>query len=925
MPPRILNFLPLDALFFILNILGHDVYHDFGSDSGRLIDSMEALNMINSFLGLAGGTKVKSQQTQLEYATPIRKPSFISQNLKNIKIPLAMGPGQPLRQTPISNLSPNSQRRARAIAAQSRQEMPSRFQPTPSSRLQPSPRVSVDAFKEQQRNEKEAEEEAERKAERAKQQYLSKTEKEKLSDKLDSYITYIAENIQIAYEFNAFNYLVLQRFRLYNLDYNKLDVSVKTFNKYSVEEKMLFLLSLLDQTQDLIYGNKNILDRDLNKLINCNQVFITINNAIAKKYILENINSDESLIIDFRDFLNLDILKPIIKDNSALLKNNAQQMEIEEDVWETDEEDDNEDIRGKRNRIFGGAKDTILSLQQYQALLTEFTNELDRTEANQVFINLGNRQFNMIKNVSEKSNIKVILNKNQQYQTIEVLEKVLDEVIKDKIYKNALSNDNKINMLNDAYKGFLTRKITEYTEKIADIIAEQEARRAARAAEAAEAAERAAERAAIQASREAQGKPGPKHLSVRNDFMETIIKMVLVNCGIYQFNGDPAISDLDVPMNQPYINMANDDNDFTKQLGILIAKSPFSYPQGWTRVPGVPDDVLFDHFKEDQSIKNIPPPARSTLSYIVNNAALIGQHGLDGNYFCPISSILDGQSTCGYEENRPDVASKGQRGLERGDMDFKIQGSINNQNANLYYNGKSTQTPNNPHQYTYQINLGFPAVPPQLPQKTKTILLSKTMKLKDDDLTAQKALKHTLDSMIVYYQQKQQQIQLDPSIGFFDNLYRSFFNNDNNFTVNMYQILFKGSGDLFQEINAVCKNGGYVTTPTYYDDRISQFTNNNQDALRAFYANDRPSACRAFKFLRDGNQSEINQNAFGGYVGKDDESYLYFRKDIKTYKAINGGKANQYKVTGGKANKTKTKKRQQNIKTRKQATTKRRQ
>ena len=32
----------------------------------------------------------------------------------------------------------------------------------------------------------------------------------------------------------------------------------------------------------------------------------------------------------------------------------------------------------------------------------------------------------------------------------------------------------------------------------------------------------------------------------------------------------------------------------------------------------------------------------------------------------------------------------------------------------------------------------------------------------------------------------------------------------NNFTVNMYQILFKGSGDLFQEINAVCKNGGYV-------------------------------------------------------------------------------------------------------------------
>ena len=216
--------------------------------------------------------------------------------------------------------------------------------------------------------------------------------------------------------------------------------------------------------------------------------------------------------------------------------------------------------------------------------------------------------------------------------------------------------------------------------------------------------------------------------------------------------------------------MANDENDFTKQLGILIAKSPFSYPQGWARVPGVPDDVLFDHFKEvHQSIKKISPPARSTLSYIVNNAALIGQHGLDGNYFCPISSILDGQSTCSYNESMPDVASKGTHGLERGDMDFKIQ---NNQNANLYYNGKSTQTPNNPHQYTYQINLGFPG--------KSEIQLNKQMTLGGGDLTAQKALKHTLDSMIAYYAEKgqQQQIQLDPSIGFFDNLYRLFFNND---------------------------------------------------------------------------------------------------------------------------------------------------
>jgi hypothetical protein len=443
--------------------------------------------------------------------------------------------------------------------------------------------------------------------------------------------------------------------------------------------------------------------------------------------------------------------------------------------------------------------------------------------------------------------------------------------------------------------------------------AEAEAKVAERVARAAEEAARAAERAAIQAAREAQGQPGPKHLSVRNDFMETIIKMVLVNCGIYQFNGDPASSDLDVLMNQPYIAMGNAPNaadtnetkDFKKQLGILIAKSPFSYPQGWARVPGVPDDVLFEHFTEGlllngqpnaKGIRQIYPPARSTLSYIVNNAALIGQHGLDGNYFCPISSILDGQSTCGYNPQNPNTAS-GDRGLERGNMDFKIQ---DQQNPNLY-----TQTPNNKGEYRYEINLGFSGKP--------EIQLNKQMTLGGDDLTAQKAIRNTLNSMITYYQQKQQQFQLDPSIGFFDNLYRQFFNNDINFTVNMYQILFKGSGDLFQEINAVCKNGGYVEPPTYYDSSISKFTNKNQDALRAFYANDRPSACRAFKFLRDGNQLEINQNAFGGYVGKDDESYLYFRK----------GNANQYKVTGGNPSKNKTKKRQQNIKKRNQATKRR--
>ena len=216
MPPRILNFLPLDALFFILNILGHDVYHDFGSDSGRLIDSMAALNMINSFLGLAGGTKVKSQNarsqrkpnyisqpTQLEYTTPSSNSLYTPQNL-NIKIPLkfGQGQGQRLRQSPVPKLSPNSERRARAIAAQGRNEYPS-DQPTPKSS---DSKFSVDEAEESKKLE-----EAEAKVEAAKQKYDAKSPQVKNIIKSDAYITYIAENIQIAYEFNVFKVMLLTK------------------------------------------------------------------------------------------------------------------------------------------------------------------------------------------------------------------------------------------------------------------------------------------------------------------------------------------------------------------------------------------------------------------------------------------------------------------------------------------------------------------------------------------------------------------------------------------------------------------------------------------------------------------------------------------------------------------------------------------
>ena len=97
--------------------------------------------------------------------------------------------------------------------------------------------------------------------------------------------------------------------------------------------------------------------------------------------------------------------------------------------------------------------------------------------------------------------------------------------------------------------------------------------------------------------------------------------------------------------------------------------------------------------------------------------------------------------------------------------------------------------------------------------------------------------------------------------------YGSLINNNGSLANPFFQnilkeILFKGTGDLFQEINSVCKNGGYVGN-LYQDDEIDKYEDGN--SFRYFAANDRPSGTRFMFMLSNGNPSQINQKAFGGY------------------------------------------------------------
>jgi hypothetical protein len=119
-----------------------------------------------------------------------------------------------------------------------------------------------------------------------------------------------------------------------------------------------------------------------------------------------------------------------------------------------------------------------------------------------------------------------------------------------------------------------------------------------------------------------------------------------------------------------------------------------------------------------------------------------------------------------------------------------------------------------------------------------------------------------------------------------------------------FTILGKGAGDIFQEINAVCKNGGY-THPSTIDSSSSSISSSqtysplfsaeniapwlNGNAKRCFAANDRPSATRFIFLVEYGKNNQINQYSFGGYVSNED--YLVKRTDgpVCSYPTIRGG------------------------------------
>jgi hypothetical protein len=371
--------------------------------------------------------------------------------------------------------------------------------------------------------------------------------------------------------------------------------------------------------------------------------------------------------------------------------------------------------------------------------------------------------------------------------------------------------------------------------------------------------------------------------SVRSQFCEFIAKSGLFLTGVCDSEGK-----IDNRLNE-----LPSDSFLRKQINILLYIANWRDNPDWRDVGSQDlDDVLITFFISNyqaspNNIENATAGRYVCSSrdlYVVNNAApLVG--ALKTKTFCPYTSILDGMSQCSWNSAQGEI--------ERGNMNFIIGDVSGN-----YYNGFLNIQPLDPPRITLGFNINVNGV---------ILSGSKYVNITGNDLEAHVVLKNTLVNVIDYI------VSLDEpsrdSIFHDDNIFSNLFDlfartpasTPSLFNKVYSEILFKGTGDLYQEINSVNKYGGYIDDSYACDRKIIPYRGSGrqwQEPLRFFAANDRPSGTRFIFMLTHGNPEDINKKAVGGYYSK--AFNLLLKHD--TNSDICGG------FTGGKKKIIKTKK-----------------
>lgn len=329
------------------------------------------------------------------------------------------------------------------------------------------------------------------------------------------------------------------------------------------------------------------------------------------------------------------------------------------------------------------------------------------------------------------------------------------------------------------------------------------------------------------------------------------------------------------------LNSLPQNSALRKEINILLYISNWTQNSGWKDIRSQDlDTILIQFFQETYSNYQITDSTGSRYicrsdSYVVNNAANVEQ-ALKDKSFCPYSSILDGMAQCSW--------NTAQGSMESGNMNFKIM-----ENDNLYYNGMMQIQPN---KKDLTLSLDVKLSP------NVTLNGRKTTTINGNDLEAHVVLRNTLSNVIDYIVALDDATRTRVFAGgdIFGNLFDLFVIN-NNFNTVYSEILFKGTGDIFQEINCVSKFGGYVMDSTYRaDPGILSYRTPTGDQLRFFAANDRPSGTRFVFMLVNGRPNEINMKAVGGYYSAENLFLVKRQENTNICQLKTGGRRKKSKI-----------------------------
>jgi hypothetical protein len=883
---RRMDFSENNTLFFLLNILGHDIYHDYfgANNDDRLIRSILELNKIYEIYNpVAPGGGGKENSKNYRSTTTLSSPSSVIVN-KYKQASKSKHPSHnygPPGNNPGININPNLSSQKLQVSAINRHRGTSKLGKTV---LAATGMIkAADKFKSTVKNNSIFTDDQ---SIRLKQIFMTNSVSLKRQENIDEMVKNISHEIQVSFIFNLFSiqFLTLTSEQnqshsaaeiLKNLNLTMGEIFINLGQGILPQINSTLVFNLLIKIFTYSVNSKDINGDDVgeqeysemhNSIINIFLFIICVFMQSTNQLVDSQIVTTSKVIDNFIVFLNDDNINEIIlyfyKNKIAGVFEEGEEVEGDEGE-EGDEEGEGEGWGG------GAVKsgNTSVSSAEYMSYVT-FLNTLPNTaeEYNELKGNLEKKKKTMMTELQIGKffdNLHFFSTFTNQFKTIEDMRTCITKASRS--FNSNISEEDKTKRIAPIFKKFFDELIVHYTEKAAvELLLENALAATVQAAADLVEAKKTA-RLALQAALLLTGGLANRHKDLRDDFITTLIKMTLMNCNIFicPYSTEPEKLDSTIPINTLFNNLTQATApDLYTEIRILTRHANLISTTWGSKITESADDALFNFFKQTTTNNIFPLLPTGNNRYVISNAgnfsSIIDATKAADAIFCPVSTLLDG------------ATSSSTNPREKGNMDFRI-GPVSTDNA--YYNGLCTKLAA-PDAYRYTINIKFPTF------AAFQIFKDMTVKVSGKDLTAANVLFNTLTDLHDFMVAHPIDAPLPPGRGIFDHYYR-YNSNNIDFFKKMYYIAFKGTGDLFQEVNAAFKFGGYSEASTQ-ETNVVRFTTGG-DALRGFAANDRPSGCRFVKFVRDGSPAQVNQKAYGGYMG-DSRQMVFIRKGATTIK-----------------------------------------